>query len=930
MTQKESYLKHNPRSEEKDVELSRKASYATLKKMEKQSGTWEEQLDAKTEKEGDEKFKEEVRELWKQLAVHGVIERDKDGKVTIKNFTDLDGKGAIGILKLAGIKGSDIEYVNPGTFKKGKTNIDTGGKHGFEVVEDEDGTITIIGDHHSDKSGRDTSATKIFYETMLALEMVEKTPALDKLVEFVTQIDNKTFPNEEKHYKDSWRTVLGLQRYFNFANLLRYFESGKSPTDILTVDELFKYRLDKPALKQEKIIETSLAEMERMEKEGLIIPSQRYGRIVVDIGKKVPSGIDAAKYFGSETYINWSPYKNGFFITSPDRGITDTFSQGFNVRKGMYMKPLADTSPLTLTLGEVLNKMTDGQFVPTGDLKKFLDKEKLLKHNKEMEKISEQPKKQNPFEEFIEAERDRLAEGEVGPAEVRAKRDLLEKVAISDNPLESLKDALSEGFISPEEFKKLKALVPEQRLQSSQPPISPETPPSPTADTDKPKEASPIIPPILPEDREPATPDLAESSAEEKRKRLTEINARIAEISRRFREEVIQGWSNVQKMHKERASLEMEKTKLIGEKEPEKTPEQELSFSEQVGRRVGQINEELDKKYHTLYQEVAVIERRPLEEEIRSLENERKNLEKGGRGFSLWKWVKERGKSLMEIPVRGEIKQAEMIRFGTKYAASLAETYGTLIEKEDTLEIDENIREMAEKQGVELSEEEFKDAFDTALKKRIDSNNDQVRRNVDYVVDVLLEQLVKARGQATAEKVLTPAKIEEIKNGLRSKMNELKNSQVSFDAKEFSKLLRKTLDKYWWLRYGYALGEILTARGIVSFVGGKLFGTKILPFASPDDIGAGAGIVSPEQLTQLYMEPGENSWTMAKEIAKKVGLENPTANQIQAIDEVFVKQNGIAVEKWGIKGIMPDISTPPGWYQTSNAVKKALEFFPKT
>jgi len=911
MAQKESYLKHNPRSEEKDVELSRKASYATLKKMEKQAGTWQEQLNAKTEEEGDEKFKKKVRELWKQLAVHGVIERDKDGKVTIKNFTDLDGKCAIGILKLAGIKGSDIEYINPGTFKKGKTNIDTGGKHGFEVIEDEDGTVTIIGDHHSDQSGRDTSATKIFYETMLALRMVERTPALDKLVEFVTQIDNKTFPNEEKYYKESWHTVLGLWRYFNFTTLLKYFESGKSPTDILTVDELFKYRLDKAALKQEKIVETSLAEMERMGKEGLIVPSQRYGRIAVDIGKKVPSGIDAVKYFGCKTYINWSPNKNGFFITSPERGVTDTFSQGFNVRKSMYLKPLADTSPLTLTLGEVLNKMTDGQLAPSGELKEFLDKEKSLKYSKEMERIGEQPKKPSPFEEFIEAERDRLAEGEVSPAEVRAKRDMLEKAATSDNPLESLKDALSEGIISPEEFKKLKVLVPEQ-----------ESPPSLSSQETVPE------PPVSPKDSESAKSDLTESP-EEKQKRLTEINTGIAEITRRLREEVIQGWHNVQKMHKERAGLEAEKAKLLEGKESKKTPEQEVPFSEQVGQRVGQINEELDKKYHTLYQEVTVIDRRPLEEEIRSLENEKKNLEKGERGFSLWKWVKERGKSLMEIPVRGEIKQAEMVRFGTKYAANLAETYGTLIEKEDALEINENIREMAEKQGVELSEEEFGDAFDTALKKRIDGNDDQIRRNVDYVVDVLLEQLVKARGQATAEKVLTPAKIEEIKSGLRSKMNELRNGQVSFDAKEFSKLLRKTLDKYWWLRYGYALSEILTARGIMSFVGGKLFGAKILPFASPDDIGVGAGIVSPEQLTQLYMDPRENSWTMAKEVAKRVGLESPTADQIQAIDEVFVKQNGIAVEKWGIKGAVPDIFTPLGWYQTGDAVKKALEFLPK-
>ncbi len=473
MSQFESYIKNDPRPEEKDVELSRKASYATLKKLEKQAGQWAE-LNASTKKEGDAIFKEKFKQLWAELAVHGTIEFDENGNPVIKNFTDLDGKVSIGILKEAGMPTNNIEYINPGTFKKNKMNIDTGNKHGLEVVEDDDGNVTIIGDHHSDTSGRDTCASKIFYETMLSLGMIERTPALDKLVEFVTQLDNKKFPNEKKYYKESWHTVLGLYRYFNFKSLLRFFQSGHSPTDPLSNAELLDFRLIEPkkkenksdpiefkgpALRQRNIIETALTKLGEMKKEGLVVPSQRYGLIAIDIGKKVPSGFDAASHVGCDTYINWSPDTRGFFITSPERGVTDNFKQGKNIRGGMYMKPRSDRSPLTLTLGEVLNKMTDGQLQPTGKLKEFLDIEKTIVYNSDMIEPTPPLNKEAPAD--IEVFNKRLGDlavevtsKSVNRKELDQKMDIVEQAQelAKTNPEEAAILLLGNGLITEAEF----------------------------------------------------------------------------------------------------------------------------------------------------------------------------------------------------------------------------------------------------------------------------------------------------------------------------------------------------------------------------------------------------------------------------------------------------------------------------------------------
>lgn len=59
--------------QEKNFENARNAAEITLNKV----SSYEE-LNALTEKEGDEKFNEKTRELWKEFAVSGVMGFDKE------------------------------------------------------------------------------------------------------------------------------------------------------------------------------------------------------------------------------------------------------------------------------------------------------------------------------------------------------------------------------------------------------------------------------------------------------------------------------------------------------------------------------------------------------------------------------------------------------------------------------------------------------------------------------------------------------------------------------------------------------------------------------------------------------------------------------------------------------------------------------------
>ncbi|MCX6722503.1 MAG: hypothetical protein NT094_00340, partial [Candidatus Staskawiczbacteria bacterium] len=200
---------------------------------------------------------------------------------------------------------------------------------------------------------------------------------------FVTYVDNKTFPDEEKHFEASDRTILGLQRFIKDPNMLiDFFKKRKGPVEkssvrVLSDAELKQMGLTSASGDQRKAIDKSIEKLEEYENNGMIIDSDDYGRIVVDIGKEVPCGFDAAKFWGCGAYLNWSPEMGSFFISTVD-DLQHKFSQGKPVRQTMWIKPPKDPRPLKINLEKILSTLTNGKLEAEGELEDYLETVDLL------------------------------------------------------------------------------------------------------------------------------------------------------------------------------------------------------------------------------------------------------------------------------------------------------------------------------------------------------------------------------------------------------------------------------------------------------------------------------------------------------------------------------------------------------------------------
>ncbi|TSD02069.1 MAG: Uncharacterized protein Athens071425_167 [Parcubacteria group bacterium Athens0714_25] len=177
---------------------------------------------------------------------------------------------------------------------------------------------------------------------------------------------------------------------------------------------------------QEERVKESRAVLMEMEKDGLIIESDRFGKIAVDIDGRVETGSEAARAFGCEAFVLWNPEYNRFSVNTlggkelidlDGNLLANKYNQGVEVRKTMWIKSLAEKDePLNIKLEDILGELTDGKFAPTGKLKEYIenggkwgeeaekgdgrDEEKKMADNNAMEKY---------FDSFTQKEKDRYS-----------------------------------------------------------------------------------------------------------------------------------------------------------------------------------------------------------------------------------------------------------------------------------------------------------------------------------------------------------------------------------------------------------------------------------------------------------------------------------------------------------------------------------------
>lgn len=379
---------------EKDLDFTRRAAQITLARVPDYKDSGVHPLHAETEAESDEKFKALTRETWKKdLVAHGILDTNPEtGELVIKKKGDLDVKISLGILRMAGIHAdekNDVEYIAAGDTRPGKIHIDVGNEDGLVVKDD---GRTVFMDHHGKKSRDEDSAVKYVYKTAVALGLLKPQPELDRMVAFVNDSDNLAYP-PEAYGRNSYNTIVGLGRQLNFDSLYQLFKNHENPTEVIPEAELKRvyvaYEIStkkkgviRPARTLYEVSEERRQQLEKdweqigkMEQQGLIIDSDDYGKVVVDINGTIKSGADTAKAYGAGVFIKWMPENNSFFISTFGQNLHHRFGQGIPVRNKMWIKARTDRSQLTERLGDVVGVVTGGKLKLEGELKKYLEAE---------------------------------------------------------------------------------------------------------------------------------------------------------------------------------------------------------------------------------------------------------------------------------------------------------------------------------------------------------------------------------------------------------------------------------------------------------------------------------------------------------------------------------------------------------------------------
>ncbi|MEK7202991.1 MAG: hypothetical protein AAB653_01620, partial [Patescibacteria group bacterium] len=413
-------LEANLKAKENKKEFVAKALKKILKKIHEFTfpETSEEEIQKlKKERQRHKEFKKKFRENWGKMGftVHGEVKEDKKtGKIIFLKKTGEDEDACLHLLKLAHFNVNKLFYTHSGEPIKTTINFGTSDVNGvtYEIEKDENGEIkkdengekiiTAHIDHHDKESTAESACTaKILYRILIEEGLLEKNPALDKLIQFISYIDRDKFPSkgmkgktlekaeeQRQNFENSYNTILGLHRFMPFKQRLEYFSDkikkhlseGKPieeltttslATTLLSDTELIKYRLrfadGKGRVEQQKdVIEQSKERLKMLEEKGRVIDTPFFGRIVIDeIGEdreKIAGGWFAVQSLGYDGLVIYNKKANNFFITVKKGGLFEfKLDQGMPIRDTMYMKPMEDreekAKPLTVSLEEIMEAL---------------------------------------------------------------------------------------------------------------------------------------------------------------------------------------------------------------------------------------------------------------------------------------------------------------------------------------------------------------------------------------------------------------------------------------------------------------------------------------------------------------------------------------------------------------------------------------------
>ncbi len=360
-----------------------------------------------------EKFKKTIPYAFRNFAVHNVAWSNQE--------TDLDGKVCLGLLGLAGwndTKKGSISYINPNERSKNKIHMDVGQYNGVGILREVENELQVLDlddkeaiklerkdknplfnmgmiiDHHPDGA---PSAAGMVFKLLDKLRMFENNKrikrndieAIPRMIEFIDLIDSQGYQEigKPENWNKSDKTILGLHRFMDFPELLKFFREDSGYNRELTEEELKKYNLigeieENGKMRkinrqeqQRKVIEVSKDKLKEFEQKGFIIET-KLGKTVIDVKGELPGGAFAAQSVGA-SYFKWDTTGKSFFIFSDKELDKSLFDVGLRIREHLWIVPRTDANE-KLNLKDILDRI-DAKILPGSELEKYIsgaDKEK--------------------------------------------------------------------------------------------------------------------------------------------------------------------------------------------------------------------------------------------------------------------------------------------------------------------------------------------------------------------------------------------------------------------------------------------------------------------------------------------------------------------------------------------------------------------------